>query len=133
MSDEQRSLVISKTHELQEKKDSDGIFHSIRSFIQSIFGGSTEDAAKDSSEHDIVDDALDIATLLLRSTEEMESVLDGLDGRYIKPKPGGGEFTSKIGRIVVVSHLSYTQLVLVNRLASRRSECFANWKKYPRT
>ena len=95
MSDEQRSLVISKTHALQPKKDSDGMFHSFRSFIQGIFGGFTVHEAKDSSEHDVIVEAVSIAALLLRSTEEMDSVLGGLDGRYIKPKPGGGEFNSK--------------------------------------
>ena len=70
MSDEQRSLVISKTHALQPKKDSDGMFHSFRSFIQGIFGVSTVHEAKDSSEHDVIDEAVSIAALLLRSTEE---------------------------------------------------------------
>ena len=40
-------------------------------------------------EEAMLDEATDIVSLLSRSNEEVESLLNGLDGGYILPKPGG--------------------------------------------
>jgi cobalamin biosynthesis Mg chelatase CobN len=37
-------------------------------------------------------EANSVAKLLIQSTEEMTSVVAGLNGGYIKPAPGGGKF-----------------------------------------
>ena len=102
LSEEQRNLVISKTHLLQKRKESDGIFNNALLFIQNILGGSLVESASGPSEDNIVDEASRIASLLLQSTEEMDSVLGGLDGRYIKPKPGGGKFNSTVSLLLTL-------------------------------
>lgn len=56
-------------------------------FVQ-LFGG--QEAEVDETEHDsVVDEATSITQALLKSHEELSSLVTGLDGGYIKPKPGG--------------------------------------------
>ena len=38
----------------------------------------------------VLAEAAEIASLLLRKTEELDAVVTALDGGYVKPKPGGG-------------------------------------------
>lgn len=50
------------------------------------------DSSKVSTVEDILlNEAQSIASLLAKSTEELTSVVAGLDGGYIKPAPGGGK------------------------------------------
>ena len=42
-----------------------------------------------SKESEIINDAYEVLDLLNSTTEEMDSVITGLDGGYISPAPGG--------------------------------------------
>jgi len=75
---------------LHKEKDSGGFLNNLQKFVQEIFGGDETEQKEESSGDNVENEAWNIASLLLQSTQEMESVVGALDGRYIRPKPGGG-------------------------------------------
>lgn len=132
LSEDQRAAVVSKAQTLykEKEKESGGFFDNLQKFVQGILGGVETDQKEDSSHVDVEHEASNIATLLLQSTQEMESVVGGLDGRYIRPKPGGGTFMAPnscclffLAYITFAEHL----VCALNRFAARWSECSANW------
>lgn len=87
LSEEQRREIIAKWRE--SGKD----VHSGRSFLNQILSFLGIDSVKTKeatpSEDPVVNEASAIVSLLGKSTEEIDSVIQGLDGGYIKPAPGG--------------------------------------------
>lgn len=71
-----------------EQKDSPGLFSGLLESIKSLFGGEEETPVAE-IEHSVVDQAVSITHALQKSHEELGSLVGGLDGGYIKPKPGG--------------------------------------------
>jgi len=89
LTEEQRALVISKAHQVHQEEVSGDFFGNVVSFAKEIFGVADASPKPETPEDNVVDEALSVASLLIQSTEEMDSIVSGLDGRYIKPKPGG--------------------------------------------
>jgi magnesium chelatase subunit H len=93
LSDDQLNSVISKleqSHEVQLPM----WLQTLASFI--AFSVGAADSTYDAHSSDIteVNEASAVVNLLVRSTEEMDSVLIGLDGGYIQSGAGGGKFFS---------------------------------------
>jgi magnesium chelatase subunit H len=85
-----RGLVISELHKSLKKKDRrKGPFDEFVSFLGDLFGKQDSQPSPNTPSDDIFDEASKVASLLMRSTEEMDSIVEGLDGGYIKPAPGG--------------------------------------------
>lgn len=85
--------VISEWHEGKKKtKNQATFFDNFFSFLIDLMDGpegQPRDTHDDNSQAALRRDALEIVRLLSASTEEMESVLNSLDGGYIPAKPGG--------------------------------------------
>ena len=62
-------------------------------FVQSIFGLDNSQQDSTTGEDNLLTEAQSITSLLIQSTEELTSVVAGLNGGYIKPAPGGGKNT----------------------------------------
>ena len=89
LSKEHRDLVISKLR--KSNKTGSFWYDDLVSFLESIIssGDGSQNATAD--EENLLAEAQSIATLLIQSTEELTSVVAGLNGGYIKPAPGGGK------------------------------------------
>jgi len=86
-----RQVVTKFFESSAETKDGDDVWSSMVSFVRGLFDANAEnqhELAK-SDEDVLIDEATTIVRLLARSTEEVDSVLVGLSGGYIKPAPGG--------------------------------------------
>jgi magnesium chelatase subunit H len=84
-SSDHRHKVIADFHTASARKDP---LSGLVTFLRNIFGLS-EAVTEKSTEETILEEASSIATLLDKSTEEMDSVISGLEGGYVRPKPGG--------------------------------------------
>lgn len=91
--------VIAAWHEQkwksEEKQSTPGFLSWLRNFADNFMGerdqdsSSTSDAAKTHTMEKDVLEAMKIVDLLSRNTEEIDAVIDVLDGGYVKPAPGG--------------------------------------------
>jgi magnesium chelatase subunit H len=59
------------------------------SFFHGLFEEKKEEIPPESDEDVLIEEASSIVRLLARSTEEIDSVVQGLSGGYIRPAPGG--------------------------------------------
>lgn len=91
LNEDQRGFVISKIHRSLDKKHDQSWLDSVASFVKKLIGFDDSTVTIMSPEDVLLSDASNVASLLLKSTEEMDSVLTGLDGGFIKPTPGGGK------------------------------------------
>ena len=91
LNEDQRALIISKTHESLEEEHGKTWFDSVASFVKGLIGNDDSTMVSKSPEDVLLNEASNVASLLVKSTEEMDSVLQGLDGGFIKPAPGGGK------------------------------------------
>jgi magnesium chelatase subunit H len=80
----QRHETISTFHCTSQKDE----IWPLASFLHRIIGLS-EALVEKSPDDKFLEEASSIASLLDRSTEEMDSILVGIDGGYVRPKPGG--------------------------------------------
>jgi len=85
LSKEDCHRVISKFHEIRTRSGFKVAVDGLTTFVKSLLG--TEDDGLDHAHAE--DEALQIVRLLDRSTEELDSVLSGLTGGYIRPGNGG--------------------------------------------
>lgn len=83
--------VVSEFRRARNKPDENGGFlEGFVSFVKSLFGSAEVNGMQSSTTEDqIWDDASRIVALLDRSSEELDSIVTGLDGGYIRPAPGG--------------------------------------------
>ena len=95
LSSDRREHVIARLRQAQSKESDASWFESIFSFLKGLFDSSESNASNISDEKDVLDEAHSIATALSQSTEELTSVLVGLNGGYVKPAPGGGKFRAE--------------------------------------
>jgi magnesium chelatase subunit H len=94
LSDDQINSVISKleqSHEVQLPM----WLQTIASLIGFSFGSADSTYDAHSLEITEVNEASAVVNLLVKSTEEMDSVVVGLEGGFIKPGAGGGKFFSR--------------------------------------
>ena len=92
ISSEQRQVAISEARRAQEKgSKKPNLFDRVVETWQRAFQGEPDSEITESTleESRLTHEASNIANLLSRSTEEIDSVLHGLDGGYVKPAPGG--------------------------------------------
>jgi magnesium chelatase subunit H len=87
---DQRELVIANLRQSREKKEKATWFDNIVTLMEDFFRGS-DSPNTESAKVNVHQEANSIASLLSQSTEELTSLLEGLDGGYIKPAPGGGK------------------------------------------
>jgi magnesium chelatase subunit H len=59
------------------------------SFLSRLFGSGDERPGHKTQKGTLRDDASNIVALLDRSSEELDSIVNGLSGGYIRPAPGG--------------------------------------------
>jgi magnesium chelatase subunit H len=86
-----RERVISNLRKAQANEFELSWFDSFVSFFQDLFVTNESNTSAKSIEQELLDEASSIALGLSRCTEELTSVLEGLNGGYIKPAPGGGK------------------------------------------
>jgi magnesium chelatase subunit H len=91
LDNDQIDHVIADFRRSIENMDKKSWFDNIITFMENIFGANESSQSAESSHANVLVEAKSIASLLYQSTEELTSVLDGLDGGYIKPAPGGGK------------------------------------------
>jgi magnesium chelatase subunit H len=94
LSEEHRRATITKLRESQQKAeehDGDSLTEQFWAFLQRSFqqGYTPPEESEKTDEDPLLKDAFTIASLLSRSTEEIDSVVEGLNGGYIRPAPGG--------------------------------------------
>lgn len=139
LSEDQRALVLSKAHASRDGKTSGDFLGDFASFIKNFLGIDSNLPTTESPHEAVLDEASNVAALLERSTEEMDSVVGGLDGRYIKPKPGGGKVLLAGCCWCFDASLSdsefLTACILIHfrsslRSASRWSKRSSHWEKY---
>lgn len=88
LSSDERARVITEARKyvrkLRQAKNPIDAF--VKKFVSSFLGtGDSHELVPG----DTLREAKTIASLLMKSTEEMDSLVEGLDGGYIKPAPGG--------------------------------------------
>ena len=116
LSEEQRGHVISKVHTASATSAKQtGLVAEIASFLRGLIGEESTSTESESWES-VADEATTIASLLMRSTEEMDAVVEGLSGGYLRPAPGGGTL-----RVAVCGCIRTMKL----NLASISQTCFA--------
>jgi cobalamin biosynthesis Mg chelatase CobN len=91
LSKEHRDIVISNVRKSNGEEMGSVWYDDLVSFLDSIFGSGAVRQGETSDEENLITEAQSIATLLTQSTEELTSVVAGLNGGYIKPAPGGGK------------------------------------------
>lgn len=91
LSSDHREHVIANLRKAKNKKSNASWFENFVSFFQGFFDTGELHASNTSDEKEVLDEAHSIADALSRSTEELSSVLEGLNGGYVKPAPGGGK------------------------------------------
>ena len=85
LSERHRREAISKWRESSKREQQrKGFFASILAFLR----GKPEEPVE-SDESTLLEEATSIVSLLGRSSEEIDSIVEGLDGGYIHPAPGG--------------------------------------------
>jgi len=87
LSEEHRQIAISTWKDSNQKDGMDG-----RNFLEQIisfFQGEQHNTEPKSNEEVLLEEASTIVSLLGRSSEEIDSLVKGLDGGYINPAPGG--------------------------------------------
>jgi magnesium chelatase subunit H len=67
----------------------DGFWHGMVSFVRNLFAEKEVDAHEKTDGEVLMEEATSIVRLLARSTEEIDSLVQGLAGGYIRPAPGG--------------------------------------------
>ena len=60
----------------------------ITSFVRQLFVAKEKDMPERSNGESLIEEASSIVRLLERSTEEMDNLVHGLSGGYIRPAPG---------------------------------------------
>jgi magnesium chelatase subunit H len=91
LSADHREHVIARLRKARSRESDIPWFDSFLSFFKGLFETSELQASNKPDEKDVLDEAHSIAAALSRSTEELSSVLEGLNGGYVKPAPGGGK------------------------------------------
>jgi magnesium chelatase subunit H len=124
LSDDLRAKVISDLRNQNGLRQA-APFDSLLSFFRQLAGIEDPGSVETHSASNVVEEASTIASLLVRSTEEMDSILQGLDGGYIKPAPGGG-------KSLMLFSSFWLQILIraLNRLASGRTWRFADWEEH---
>lgn len=89
----QRTLAISNLRQTQEKGRRSAWLDDIGLFFNGLFAADDSIVGRNSTEAALMVEASNIVSLLDKSTEEMDSVLEGLSGGFVKPAPGGGTFS----------------------------------------
>lgn len=79
--------IISKYRETRQQESSQNAFSKMLSFLESFLTGTDGKEAKDDCS--AAAEARKIVALLDRSSEELDSIVAGLEGGYIKPAAGG--------------------------------------------
>jgi magnesium chelatase subunit H len=80
------TAVLSKTHQTRMKPEP-SLIDQVVAFFRSI--GSNNEPESGLKEVELDCEAMEIASLLDQSTEELDSVVRGLNGGYVLPAPGG--------------------------------------------
>lgn len=94
LSKEHRNIVISNLRKSNEAAKTGTLWYDdLVTFVQSIFGLDNSQQDSTTGEDNLLTEAKSITSLLIQSTEELTSVVAGLNGGYIKPAPGGGKNT----------------------------------------
>ena len=94
LSKEHRNIVISNLRKSNEAAKTGTLWYDdLVTFVQSIFGLDNSQQDSTTGEDNLLTEAQSITSLLIQSTEELTSVVAGLNGGYIKPAPGGGKNT----------------------------------------
>ena len=94
LSKEHRNIVISNLRKSNEAAKTGTLWYDdLVTFVQSIFGLDNSQQDSTTGEDNLLTEAQSITSLLIQSTEELSSVVAGLNGGYIKPAPGGGKNT----------------------------------------
>lgn len=89
LSKEHRHVAITRLRETQRQSKTKGsLFENFTSRLIDFLRGADQNAPR-AEEPELLYQAQSIAFLLDKSTEEIDSVLEGLNGGYIRPKPGG--------------------------------------------
>ena len=89
-----RNIVISNLRKSNEAAKTGTLWYDdLVTFVQSIFGLDNSQQDSTTGEDNLLTEAQSITSLLIQSTEELTSVVAGLNGGYIKPAPGGGKNT----------------------------------------
>jgi magnesium chelatase subunit H len=91
LSSDRREHVIASLRKARSNESDFPWFDSFVSFLKGFFETSELLASDSPDEKDVLDEAHSIAFALSRSTEELSSVMEGLNGGYVKPAPGGGK------------------------------------------
>lgn len=89
ITEEQRAQAISVAGRPSDIKPP-GWWTDLTVLFSTLFGSADLSTETGSTGLVLLDEATTVAKLLIQSTEEMDSILVGLDGGYIKPAPGGG-------------------------------------------
>jgi len=92
LSIQDREAIISEavTNRKKAAQPEGNLFDGFVAFVQKLL--QNEDLQHDEKGRTVAEEAREVASLLLQSTSEMESILNSLDGGYVKPAPGGGWF-----------------------------------------
>lgn len=86
--DESTLRDVYQKERAQEAERGGDVFSDLLGAIKRIFAEEEPDTTE-KTEQSVVDKAMPIMQALRKSDEELSSLMTGLDGGYIKPKPGG--------------------------------------------
>lgn len=110
LSKEHRNIVISNLRKSNEAAKTGTLWYDdLVTFVQSIFGLDNSQQDSTTGEDNLLTEAQSITSLLIQSTEELTSVVAGLNGGYIKPAPGGGKNTFVVSLVLL---FFYSQNIL---------------------
>lgn len=70
-------------------REDSGALGAFMNFLNTLFRSSEEASSHKTGEGTLLDEASKIVELLDRSSEELDSIINGLSGGYIRPAPGG--------------------------------------------
>lgn len=87
--DECRQVISEFRKTKSVSSDAGGAFGGFISFLQDLFGAADARSGQKTGEGELMEEASRIVALLDRSSEELDSIVTGLDGGYIRPAPGG--------------------------------------------
>jgi magnesium chelatase subunit H len=87
--DECRKVILEFRNSKGVSSDGGGAFGGFVSFLRDLFGAADTRSGQKTGEGELLEEASKIVALLDRSSEELDSILTGLDGGYIRPAPGG--------------------------------------------
>ena len=90
LSEDDYELVLEKSRLQESENQMDWHFPKwIENMAHSLGIGIIKETESKNEKEGKIDEAIGIVSLLLKTTEELDSILTGLDGGYIPPKPGG--------------------------------------------